>query len=120
MAWDADFYTAVISDATFSATITALAYEYKPDATLPFATYQLVSAVGEDDLSGAGEEGVRRVQLTVWADNPTQAKTLCEAGIDGAKSQLDVLSVTQRSIGRDEKQEIFGYAADMMVWWQTP
>jgi len=120
MSWDTDFYAAVMANSDFATGVSSLAYEYKADALAPFATYQLVAAGGTNDLGGAGDEGERLIQKTVWASSPTEAKELAEHGIAGAKAGLDVISVDQRSLGRDPDEELFGYAADLLIWFQNP
>jgi len=117
MTWDVDFYSACTSDADF--TVTALAYEYKADAVLPFATYQMIGGNGTQDLQGHSVEGERLVQLSVWASSPTQAKELAEHAIDGVTSSLNVISVFERSLGRDSNEDSFGYAVDFVIWFQS-
>ena len=120
MSWDTDFYAAVVADSAFTAAVTTLAYEYKADGVAPFATYQLIGANGTDSLAGASSEGERLIQLSVWAANPTLAKTIAMDAIAGAKAGLTVTSIFERSRGRDADEELFGYLVDFTVFFSAP
>lgn len=120
MSWDSEFYAAVNTNSDFTDNATSLALEYKADASAPYAVYQLISADSTDDLSGVSNEGERRVQLTVWAASPTQAKQIAEYAALGAESALDVSHKFQRSLGRDPDEELFGFAIDFSIWFQNP
>jgi hypothetical protein len=119
MSWDTEFYAAAMADSDFSSGITALAFEFKSDGVAPFSTYQLISGLATSDLSGTSPEGEHLVQLTVWADSPTEAKQLAQYAIEGIKA-LNVSGIYQRSLGRDPDEEVFGFAVDFNIWFQTP
>lgn len=120
MSWDADFYAACMSNSSFSSGVTSLAYEYKADAVAPFARYQLINANSIDDLDQAHRTGERLIQLTTYAETPLLAKQLAEYGAAGAQSGLSVLSIYERSLGRDPDENIHGYAIDLLVWFSNP
>ena len=119
MSWDSEFYAAVMANSDFSSGVTALALEFKPDGATPFATYQLINANGTQDTTGHGFEGERLIQLTVWADSPTDAMRLCEYGSLGAQT-LNVVRMYERSLGRDSDSSVFGYAIDFTIWFDSP
>ena len=119
MSWDTEFYAAAMADSDFSSGVTALALEYKPDGVAPFATYQLISGLDTADLSGSSPEGEHLIQLSVWADSPTEAKQLAQYAITGVKA-LNVSRIYQRSLGRDPDEQVFGFAVDFTIWFQTP
>ena len=119
MSWSTEFYTAVMSDANFAAGIESLAYEYKPNAVAPFATYQEISAIGNATLQGATIEGLSRIQLSVWASSPTLAEQLAQYAITGAGS-LSVGDIFRRSLGFDSDENLHGYAVDLMIWFENP
>lgn len=120
MSWDTDFYTALMADSDFSAAVTALAFEYKAKAELPFAKFELIAANDTTDLGGVSDEGFSLVQLDIYATSPTQAKEIAEHAIQGAKAGLNVSSVFRRSGGRDSEDESFRYLVDFELWFDNP
>ena len=120
MRWDADFYAGVRSNSAFTSAVTALVYEYKADSVTPYARYQLITAGGNNDLDSTNRAGSRLIQLSVYADSPKLSKEIAENAILGAKSQLSVLDIFERSLGRDPDEEVFGYAVDFTIWFNTP
>lgn len=121
MTWDADFYSALMSNSDFNTVIDdQLSKEFDADATAPYANYQLIYADGTDDLDGVGLEGGRLIQLSIWALSPSQCEEIGSNAIKGALSQLQVMSVYQRSLGYDGGEKLFGYAVDFTVWFDTP
>jgi hypothetical protein len=120
MSWDTDLYSALKANTAFNDAITSLAYEYKADAAAPFATYQLIGAPGSSDLDGHTAEGYRTIQVNIAAASPTQAKEIAQNAIIGAKAGLIVVDVFERSLLRDENNDLFGYAIDLTVWYDAP
>lgn len=118
--WDVDFYSSALSNSSFQNGIADFFHEFKKDAVAPFAKYQLIAAPGTYELEGAGAEGERTIQLSVWAASPTQAKQLAQYAIQGVKDQLPVSSVFERSGGYDEDDELFGYLVDFVIWFDNP
>ena len=116
MTWSTEFYSA----ATGGDYVGTLALEYLPDAVAPYAFYQLISAPGINDLLGADSAGSRRVQVTVWADSPSDAEVQAlRIASAVSTSTLNLEGMEQRSLGRDASG-VFGYAVDFMVWFDTP
>lgn len=120
MSWDSDFYSACMANADFASGINSLAYEYNQKAVAPFATYSLINANSTNDLDGADRGGERLIQLSVWAKSPTQAKELAEYAALGAVAGLEVSNMYERSLGRDDEEEVFGYAFDFTAWFKNP
>lgn len=120
MTWDVDFYTALMDDSDFSDAVSVLAFEYKAEADLPFAVYQLIAGTDTADLQGTTDEGISLVQLSVVASSPTEAKQIANYAITGAKAGLDVSSVFRRSGGRDPLDESFTYIVDFEIWFDNP
>lgn len=119
MTWDSEFYQALDDDADFKGSVTSFFYAYNKEAQVPFASYQLVSATGTNDLSGHDPDGYRRVQLSIWAESPTQAEQSAKYAIKAAKSNLVVSEVFQQSLGRDESGA-FGFVIDFLIWFDNP
>jgi hypothetical protein len=119
MSWEVDFYTAAMGDSTFLAGINSLALEYKPDATAPYAVYRCISELGTNDLAGVSDEGETVVQLTVWAADPVTAETLAKNAATGVAT-LTLMNEFKRSLGRDPDEELFGYAIDFSIWFDSP
>ena len=121
MTWNTDFYTAVTTDSNFAANVTSLAHEYWADAVVPFATYQLISAVGTNDLSGTGDEGSRRIQLNVTASSLTQAILYAGYATAGIRaSSLALESKSERTLGHDDQDNTFTHAIDYIIWFDAP
>ena len=120
MSWKEDFYTACNSNGTFSAGINEFFQEHKEDAVAPFAKYQLITAVGTNDLQGVGDEGERNIQLSVWTLSPTLSESLALAAKAGVKSQLDLMSVFERPLAYEEDTKLHGYAIDFIAWFDNP
>lgn len=120
MSWDSDFYSACMSNASFSSGIGSLAFEYNAEAVAPFATYHLISGNSTNDLDGVVRSGSRLIQLSVWAASPILAKQLAEYAAAGAVSGLQVSNLYERSLGHDDEEGLFGYAFDFRIYFNTP
>jgi len=46
-----------------------------PDSRKPYATWQMLSALPFNYLAGAPDTDLLKVQIDVWADSPTEART---------------------------------------------
>jgi hypothetical protein len=119
MTWDVDFYQAVMGNSDFSSNITTLSKEYYSDAVAPFAIYQFIANEGSPDLSNADQQGNYLIQTNIWASSPTECETLARYAISGINT-LDASRITQRSLGRDDDQELFGLAIDCEIWFESP
>lgn len=122
MTWDVDFYGAVVADSDFATNVTGgLSFEYRAGAATPYASYQLISAAGTDDLAGAGDEGRRRIQLNVTASSPTKAKLYASYATAGVRaSSLKLENKFEQSLGRDEEEQTFTYSIDYLIWFDNP
>ena len=120
MSWDTELYSALTSNAAFNDAVTSLSYEYKSDAVAPYASYYLIGAPGTSDLDGHDLSGYRTIQVSVFAASPTLAKEIAQNAIIGAKAGLNVSDVFERSLQRSDNDDLFGYAVDLTVWYDTP
>ena len=120
MSWKQDFYAACKIDATFSSGISDFFNEHKEQAVTPFARYQLITAIGTNDLEGVGDEGERNIQLSVWSESPALSESLALAAKAGVKSQLDLMSTFERSLGYEDDTKLYGFAIDFIVWFDNP
>ena len=120
MSWSDQFYAALMSSGEFASLISSLSFEYKADAKAPYATYQLITQEGTEDLDGSGVEGYYLIQLNIWASSPTKTHDLAALAVESAKQNLVVTDVFQRSLSRSADDELFGYAVDFTVWFDNP
>lgn len=120
MSWSTEFYAAIKANAAFDAAMTSIFYQYNADAVAPFAKYDLIAGNDTISLAGSSPEGVYLVQLSVWASSPTDAENHALNAIVGAKANLNVTQVFKRTLGRDDEEELFGYAVDFTIWYDTP
>lgn len=120
MSWKQDFYAACNSNSDFSNGINHFFLERKSNAVAPFAKYQLITAVGTPDLEGMSDEGQRNIQLSVWTDSASLSEDLARYAKAGVKSQLNLESTYERSMGFEDDTELYGYAIDFFVWFDNP
>ena len=120
MSWKTEFYAALTANTTFNNGVTALFNQYKSDAVAPYAKYQLIAGNDTQSLEGSSTEGYYLIQLSVWANTPTESELHALSAIQGAKDALNVSIVFNRSGIYDDEEELFSHLVDFTIWFDNP
>lgn len=126
-------YTQITSDVAVAAVLSTRLYPViAPDgASLPYATYQVISDLLPYGVSGSVNLRDCRVQVSVWATTYDAARSLAkliETAVDGAAGTIASMDVDHMETismndlayvaGDNEQQDRFGKAIDVRIFYR--